>query len=158
MIGSHAEAIQLHFDPTELGYAELLDLFWSRHDPTSSSNSQYRAQLFCEDTGQETAAQASAARLQEVLGAPIATPITRGQRFYSAEAYHQKWYLRRHPTLLAEVQARYPSEPDLLASTDAAKLNAYVGDPKARDRLKPALAQMDLSQAARDHLRSLPWR
>lgn len=135
-IGDHAEAVQLHFDPTAITYEALLELFWDSHHPFSSSLSQYRAELFCADDEQWAAATASAERLSAEHGDRVLTRITRNATFYPAEAYHQKWRLRKQPALFDELSSHYDSEAQVLASTAAAKLNAYAGGnwkPTAQD-------------------------
>jgi len=126
-IGDHAEAVQLHFDPTRVTYEALLALFWDGHDPTYGKGSQYRAALFCHDEAQRAAAQRSAADVERELGAKVVTEILLGKPFHPAEAYHQKWRLRQQPALFERLRAHYPDEPAMLASTAAAKANAHLG-------------------------------
>ena len=143
-IGDHAEAVQLHFDPAKVTYAELLALFWSGHDPTYGKGSQYRAALFCDDEAQRAAARGSAAEVERELGAKVVTEILLGKPFHPAEGYHQKWRLRQKSTLFEALRAHYPDEPAMLASTAAAKANAYVGghgDAAWLERELPLLTQ-----------------
>lgn len=118
--------MQIAFDPTRLDYETLLEMFWTGHDPHYGGASQYRAQLWCHDEAQRAAAEASAARIAAQSGSPVVTPISTGQPFHPAEAYHQKWRLRRHAPLLDALSKHYDDEAQLLASTAAAKLNAHV--------------------------------
>jgi peptide-methionine (S)-S-oxide reductase len=126
-IGDHAEALQLHFDPARVTFEELLALFWQGHDPTYGKASQYRAALFCNDEAQLESAQRSATELQAQIGERLVTEILLGKPFHSAEAYHQKWRLRQRTALFKALLEHYPDEPTMLASTAAAKANAYVG-------------------------------
>lgn len=138
-----------------LAYEDLLERFWGSHDPFSSSRSQYRAELFCADEGQRHAAQAVADRLSEDHGRPVATAIVVGARFHPAEAYHQKWRLRRNPALFEALLANFDSEPELLASTAAAKLNAYAAGHWAPQSLERELDQLGVNLAGKGSLRSL---
>ncbi len=120
----------------------MLALFWDGHDPTAGGSSQYRAELFCDDDDQLAAARRSAADWERRQGRKIATKIERSRPFHPAEAYHQKWRLRRQPRLFDALQSHYASEPELLASVAAAKLNGYVGvavDPAVLRRDLPRL-------------------
>jgi peptide-methionine (S)-S-oxide reductase len=96
----HAEAVQLQFDPERISYDQLLDLFWSLHDPTTLNRqgpdvgTQYRSAIFVHDAEQEAAATASKARLQEAARSrrPIVTEIVPAGPFYRAEDYHQQYF------------------------------------------------------------------
>jgi peptide-methionine (S)-S-oxide reductase len=94
----HAEAVQVWFDPTLTSYGELLDRFWSIHDPTTRDRqgwdlgSQYRSAIFFHDAEQERLAIASREERQSSLARPIVTEIVTASRFYDAEDYHQRYF------------------------------------------------------------------
>ncbi len=95
----HAEAIQLRFDPREVSYEELLDLFWSIHDPTTKNRqgpdigSQYRSTIFYHTAEQENIAKKSKQDLDDSkFQNKIVTEIVPATTFYPAEKYHQKYY------------------------------------------------------------------
>jgi peptide-methionine (S)-S-oxide reductase len=95
----HAEVVQVTYDPSIISYEQLLDAFWSMHDPTTPDRqgfdfgSQYRSAIFCHDENQHTAAEASKKRLDESgqLSDPIVTEIVAAGPFYRAEEYHQRY-------------------------------------------------------------------
>ncbi len=95
----HAEAVEVIFDPETISYNQLLDVFWSIHDPTTLNRqgpdvgSQYRSAIFTHDPEQAAAAQASKERLQSSAGSrrEIVTEITPAGEFYLAEDYHQRY-------------------------------------------------------------------
>ena len=95
----HAEAVEVIFDPDVVSYDQLLDVFWSIHDPTTLNRqgpdvgSQYRSAIFTHDSGQDAAARASKERLQTTIGPgrEIVTEITPAAAFYRAEDYHQQY-------------------------------------------------------------------
>jgi peptide-methionine (S)-S-oxide reductase len=97
----HAEAVQVWFDPAVVGYNELLEAFWSIHDPTSPNRQgwdfgrQYRSAIFVHDADQEQLAIASRDEYQRRLSKPIVTEIAPAPAFYDAEEYHQR-YLEKH--------------------------------------------------------------
>ncbi len=94
----HAESVDVWFDPTVVSYDELLDTFWSIHDPTTRNRqgwdigSQYRSAIFCHDAEQEGKAVASRDRRQEALSRSIVTEIVPAKPFYDAEDYHQRYF------------------------------------------------------------------
>ena len=94
----HAEAVQVWFDPNVVSYDELLDTFWSIHDPTTPDRqgwdlgSQYRSAIFFNDAGQERVAIASRDERQNSLARRIVTEIVPASPFYDAEEYHQRYH------------------------------------------------------------------
>lgn len=151
-IGDHAEAVQLHFDPAQISYDDLLALFWDGHDPTFGKGSQYRAGLYCEDDEQLAAGRRTASALQQQLGAPVVTEIMLGKPFYSAEGYHQKWRLRQSAAVFEALAEHYPDEETFLASTAAAKANAYVSGQGTPAQLQRDLPLLRLEGRARAEL------
>jgi peptide methionine sulfoxide reductase msrA/msrB len=99
----HAEAVQVTFDPQKVSFAELLDVFWSSHDPTTVDRqgpdvgSQYRSAIFVHDAEQERIAKASLDEVNQsgAFRRKIVTQIVPAGKFYSAEEYHQKYFERR---------------------------------------------------------------
>lgn len=99
----HAEAVEVEFEPDRVSYEELLDAFWSSHDPTQLDRqgpdvgTQYRSAIFFLSPEQEAAARASEDKLAasgRVRG-EIVTEITRASPFYAAEDYHQQYFEKR---------------------------------------------------------------
>lgn len=95
----HAEAVLVEFDPFEITYEELLNVFWNSHDPTTLNcqgpdvGSQYRSVIFYHSPKQEKTAVASRDKLEEsgVLPDRIVTEIVPAEKFYPAEEYHQRY-------------------------------------------------------------------
>lgn len=93
----HAEAVQVEYDPSEVSYEELLDVFWSIHDPTTPNRqgadigSQYRSVIFYHTAEQKRIAEESKRKLQESgkFDRPIVTEIVPASTFWRAEEYHQ---------------------------------------------------------------------
>jgi peptide-methionine (S)-S-oxide reductase len=122
----HAEAVRITYDPKQISYGQLLQIFFTvAHDPTQvnrqgpDTGPSYRSAIFPQNAGQDRAARAFIARLSSAHAykAPIATRIESGG-FYPAEAYHQD-YARRHPFYpyivindrpkVEALKSRYPS-------------------------------------------------
>ena len=101
----HAEAVKISYDPSQVSYAQLLQVYFTvAHDPTEvnrqgpDTGTSYRSAIFPQSAGQERFARAFIARLNgaHIYKAAIATKIEHGG-FYPAEAFHQGFY-RKHPT------------------------------------------------------------
>ena len=104
----HAESVQITFDPRQITYGQLLQVFFSvAHDPTQlnrqgpDTGTQYRSTIFPIDAEQAAVAKAYIAQLDRthVFKKPIVTTIEMGRAFYTAEKYHQDFLVRnpRHP-------------------------------------------------------------
>jgi peptide-methionine (S)-S-oxide reductase len=100
----HAEVVQVAFDPSVISYREILEIFFSTHDPTTSNRqgpdvgTQYRSVIFYHNNQQRATAELVLKELTEekLFDAPIMTKIEPLERFYKAEEYH-KDYFKRHP-------------------------------------------------------------
>ena len=98
----HAEAVQVEYDPSQVSYEQLLDLFWQIHDPTTLNRqgpdigTQYRSVIFYSDDNERSAAEKSKQRLETSgkFRRPIVTQIVPATNFYRAEEYHQRYYER----------------------------------------------------------------
>lgn len=99
----HAEVVEVDYDPAEVSYETLLDVFWNGHDPTQLNRqgpdvgSQYRSVVFFHSPEQEAAARASKTRLDESgrFRRPVATVIEPAPTFWRAEEYHQRYLEKR---------------------------------------------------------------
>ena len=99
----HAEVVQVTYDPAIVAYEQLLEVFWTSHDPTQLNRQgpdigdQYRSVIFYHDDDQKTEAEESK-RLFEQMGRfrrPIVTQILPAMPFYRAEEYHQQYLKKR---------------------------------------------------------------
>ncbi len=99
----HAEVVQVEYDPDEVTYERLLEVFWENHDPTTLNRqgpdvgTQYRSAIFYHTPEQKAAAEASKSRLEASgkFRKPIVTEITPASTFYPAEDYHQRYLEKR---------------------------------------------------------------
>jgi len=99
----HAETVELEYDPAIISYEELLNIFWSIHDPTTINKqgpdigSQYRSVIFYNTSQQEKAARLSKKKLEESgrFKRRIVTEIVPWEIFYKAEEYHQHYFEKR---------------------------------------------------------------
>lgn len=97
----HAEVIQVTFDPGVVSYREILEVFFTIHDPITLNRqgndvgTQYRSAVFYHSEKQHEIAKQTIADFdrEKIWAGPIVTEVTAGQTFYPAEAYHQSYYV-----------------------------------------------------------------
>ena len=98
----HAEVVRLEFDPSVISYRDILEIFFTIHDPTTPDRpghdvgTQYRSAIFFTSPEQETTARKVMAEMAAVWDAPIVTQIVPQETWYKAEEYHQN-YFAQHP-------------------------------------------------------------
>ena len=98
----HAEVVRLEFDPSVISYHDLLEVFFTIHDPTTLNRqgndvgTQYRSAIFTTSPEQEATAHRVIAEMANVWDAPIVTEVKPQETWYRAEDYHQD-YFRQHP-------------------------------------------------------------
>jgi peptide-methionine (S)-S-oxide reductase len=98
----HAEVVQIRFDPGVISFKEILDVFFTIHDPTTLNRqgndvgTQYRSAIFFHTPEQERVARQTIAELEaaKMWGAPIVTEVVPVPEFYPAEEYHQEYFSR----------------------------------------------------------------
>ena len=142
-LADHTEVFQLDFDPHLLSYDELLAAIWKNRRGGRAYSRQYMEAVFPANADQERIARARG----------ITAPIVPDARFYLAEDYHQKYYLRHDSLLMGELQGYTPAE--LVESTVAARLNGYVAGNATPAQLREELPRLGLSPAAAVHLEKL---
>ena len=95
----HAEVVEVTYDPEQVSYEQLLDVFWGKHNPTRNGHAgdQYRSVVFFHDDDQRQAAERSKAELDASgrYRKPVVTAIEPAQMFYPAEDYHQQYLEKR---------------------------------------------------------------
>jgi peptide-methionine (S)-S-oxide reductase len=98
----HAEVVRLEFDPAQVSYRDLLEIFFTIHDPTTPNRqgndvgTQYRSVIYTTSPGQEATARQVMAEMAAVWDAPIVTELLPAETWYKAEDYHQN-YFQQHP-------------------------------------------------------------
>lgn len=98
----HIEVVQVQFDARQLRYRQLLEVFFSIHDPTSmdrqgyDAGTQYRSIIFVHDGHQREVARGAIAEVEAMLGRPVVTEVRALTAFWPAEPEHAQYY-QRHP-------------------------------------------------------------
>ena len=99
----HAEAVEVEFDPAQISYDQLLDVFWSNHNPTTLNRqgpdigTQYRSVIFYHSPEQQAAAKASKEKVEKSrrFNRSVVTQIEPAPNFWRAEEYHQRYLQKR---------------------------------------------------------------
>jgi peptide-methionine (S)-S-oxide reductase len=100
----HAEVVEVEFDPSQISYEQLLDVFWSNHNPTTSNRqgpdvgTQYRSVIFYHSPEQKATAEKSKTEQAGRFPRPIVTQIEPAPKFWRAEEYHQRYLEKRGQT------------------------------------------------------------
>lgn len=108
----HAEVARITFDPAVIGFADVLEMFWQAHDPTTPNRqgadvgTQYRSAIFYQSAEQKRIAEASRAAARKQMSDPIVTEITELAAFYPAEDYHQNYYNRNRNAPYCQIAIR----------------------------------------------------
>ena len=95
----HAEVVRITFDPAVVSYREILEIFFTIHDPTTLNRqgndvgTQYRSVIYTHSDAQMATARQVIAEMAHVWDAPIVTELAAAPVFYKAEAYHQDYYI-----------------------------------------------------------------
>ncbi len=148
-MGDQTESIQIDYDPSKVSYRQLLEVFWGGHNPcTKSYSRQYMTAVWTMSDDQKRIALETKADQETKRGATIHTQILPITKFWMAEDYHQKYYLRQDRELMREFDRLYPDWQDFTNSTAAARANAAVGKDLDRAGLDKVRDRLGLSAAA----------
>lgn len=148
-LGDHTETIRIEYDPATISYEKLLNLFWESHDPTAPAWSrQYKAVVFYHTEAQKALAEKTRDQVAAKRGTAVHAEILPAGAFYPAEDYHQKHRLRQSPELVNELRAACPDREDAMATTAAARLNAFLDGHGTLDELEAELSASGLSKEA----------
>jgi len=110
----HAEVIKIQFDPNQVNYHRLLEVFFATHDPTTlnrqgaDTGTHYRSIILCTDDDQKEQAEAFIRELDSYgsKGAPIVTEVVKLERFYEAEDDHKEFYLNNPDSMYCQIVIR----------------------------------------------------
>lgn len=173
-LGDHTETVQLRFDESIIPFANIIRIFWDKHNPVNINEykgRQYQSLLYYHDASQQAAIEAELSRRErEGLGRPD-TEIAAYAGFHPAEERHQKYYVKRFPNAVTALETLYPGTtsegtPQLntprldtpwfdtpwLDTTIAARLNGIAKGYLNMEQLKSELETWELSEAERKRL------
>jgi peptide-methionine (S)-S-oxide reductase len=146
LVGDHFEAVEVTYDPTRIGYEELLEVFWSTHPTAGKAGpSRTREAALYAGGAQCRLALASRRALARRSGERVSTAVEPLGRFWPAEPMHQKAHLQRlAPSLVAELAPSHGGVDALLATTAAARLNAWLGGFAGDEAVDEAAGELGL--------------
>lgn len=127
-MGDHTETVEVDYDPSRVSYDDLLKVFWNNHYPNRDAykGRQYLSILRYRSEEQRHDIERVKKEMEFVLGEEIETEIAPFDLFTLAEMRHQKYYLKRYPKALEQIEAFFPLMDMLVDSTFAARLNGFV--------------------------------
>lgn len=157
-IGNHIEVVEIDFDRARISYGELLDIFWSSHNPRQSPSwsRQYMDAVFYRSEEQRRSIELKFDR-ERSAGGEIYTLVEPLSAFYLAEDYHQKYYLRQETELLKEFD-RTCDRQQFINSSIAAKVNGYVAGFGTLSNLQSEIKNFGLSAAGCQKLEKIVSR
>ena len=145
-IGDHSETIEIDYDPDQVTYEDLLDVYWSASDCSQPSwSTQYASRIFYHDEAQREMVEAAKVREEARTGSTMHVSIEPYTRFYLAEDYHQKYYLQGNADMKREFEAIFADPLEFVNSTAAARVNGYVGGHGTSEQLEEEVETLGLS-------------
>ena len=137
-------------------YAELLDIFWTNHNPTSRAfSNQYKSVIFYHDEEQKQMALETKKALSAKLDKPILTEIAPASDFYLAETYHQKYRLQQNVSLMELLAPQFETNEAFIDSTLAARLNGYLGGQISLAQLEEELDRLNVASESIEEILSI---
>ncbi|CAD6192172.1 unnamed protein product [Caenorhabditis auriculariae] len=121
-IGDHTEITEVQYDPKLISYRQLLEFFWSHHNPLERRTKQYQSAIIYENMDQKAEAMKSLDEAKKKFG-NVETYIVPLDIFYQAEDYHQKYWLRNKKEILDQLSV---TDGDIAQGVLCTKLNAYA--------------------------------
>lgn len=155
-IDGHTEAVQMEYDPVQVSFVELLEIFWTNHSPDYPPwSQQYKSAIFFHSDEQKHLAYESKSEREKLMNKTLYTEIRPITEFYLAEGYHQKYRLQHEKELMREFAAMYPDINDFTDSTSASRVNGYVSGYGDLDNIQEELNSLGLSEAGGERLLEL---
>lgn len=153
-MGDHTETVEIDFDPTIISYEEILRKFWQNHYPNRGNykGRQYISMLRYRSGQQKEAIKKVRKEMERNLGEAIETEIAEYENFTMADERHQKYYLKRYPNTLQQLQDLFPKPELLIDSTFAARLNGFVKGYGKLRLLKNEIALWNIDEEDREVL------
>ncbi|AWB46744.1 peptide-methionine (S)-S-oxide reductase [Paenibacillus sp. CAA11] len=163
-MGDHSETVRLEFDPNQITFRQLLEVFWAHHNPANINGykgRQYLSLVLYHDEEQRAAAVQLMAEMTRGGKEQPATEVAPYAAFYPAEDRHQKYYLKRYPDAVEKLSSLYPSEALWVNSTLAARLNAIAKGYLNLSALQDEISGWEAGQTDRERMlgaiRQIRW-
>lgn len=152
-LGDHTEVIEVDFDPKEVTFEDLLDIFWANHEYglTTRMKRQYLSLILYHDAEQKAASEAAYREMQAKTKERLVTEIAPAGPFYPAENYHQKYRLQGHKDLCLDLGLK--AGPMLQSSHLAARLNGYLVGMGGLTQFENEVDRLGLSEKQANYVR-----
>ncbi|KAK6735339.1 hypothetical protein RB195_018503 [Necator americanus] len=150
-IGDHTEVTEVQFDPSLISYRQVLDFFWSHHNPAERRKKQYQSAILYETEEERKVAEQTYADAKAKFGT-IETYIVKLDKFYQAEDYHQKYWLRNKKDIFNELEL---SDSQVANSILATKMNAFCAGYTNFSELKDLQQEYGLSESFVEKVKKL---
>lgn len=152
-LGDHTETVEVDYDPGVISYEGLLQVFWGSRSPYERSwSQQYKSAIFYHTEEQKRLAVETRDRQAAARGVKVHAQILPASKFYRAEEYHQKYYLRMRPELFRSVGSLYRSGEEFLDSTVAARLNGLMAGHGTAADIERELRRLGLDKDQREKI------
>ncbi|MCC9165393.1 peptide-methionine (S)-S-oxide reductase MsrA [Pontibacter harenae] len=152
-LADHIETVQFDYDPAQISYQDLLNIFFASHKATREPwKRQYMSAVFYHSQEQEKLVTEAKQQEEEQLGKQLFSAIYPLKAFYLAEDRHQKYKLQRQPLLLEELQEQFTTFSDFVNATTTAKINSYLYGHGNREKLLQEISSFGLSPVAQELL------
>lgn len=143
----------MEYNPQEISYEELLKLFFENHSPEYNIPvRQYMSAIFYHGEGQKKAAIDALEKLQQESGRKFYTMIMPYEKFYMAEAYHQKYYMQLVDIIKKDIRNYYSEFRRFVDSTAAARINGYMKGYGTIENLSEEIDLFGLSEKGKKRL------
>lgn len=147
--GDHLETVMVEYDPLIISYGQLVDLFLLWHSSAPPPKlPQQKPRIFANTETEKRLAQSTIERFAISENSASQTQVSFLKTFYLAEKWCQKYFLRTVPWLIHELGNFYENEDELIHSTLATRLNAYLGQSAPPSKLPDDIEFYDLSEQA----------
>ena len=150
------ETIQIDYDPEKITYSQLLQVFFSSHNPTwPSPIRQYASAVMVHNKEQERLAREAIEGAGGIFGKKVSTELLPYTEFTRAEDYHQKYYLRNTAALMDQNKGRFPYEGTFTDSTAVARVNGYIGGNGTTEQLERERDELGINSETVEALRDI---
>ncbi|WP_336825214.1 peptide-methionine (S)-S-oxide reductase [Sporosarcina sp. USHLN248] len=156
-LGDHTETVEIDFDPDILSYEDVLRHFWRNHYPNRDEykGRQYLSLLRYRSADQLKAIEHVKKEMEYEIGESIETDIAPFSNFTLAEERHQKYYVKRYPKALEQLQPLFPNPSMLVNSTFAARLNGFVKGFRSKESILTEIEEWKIDVAGKQALMEL---
>lgn len=152
IIGDHTETIEIDYDPDQISYRELLEIFFNSHNAYAKAYSkQYASLILYRNEEQRQAAMEVIAELEAESGRTIATEVKELDKFYLAEDYHQKFRLQQQVAFREHYLSQLTME-EFINSPSVTKANGYITGHGERDNIIKNIAELGLTTELQERL------